>query len=110
MKICVIGLGYVGLPTAALAAGAGQTVLGYDNNPDVREALRAARTTGSAADVAELLGGEVEVGDRVRGGHLGADPRRAHRDHRVGEADDVEAALDELAAELAAAADNEAHA
>jgi UDP-N-acetyl-D-mannosaminuronic acid dehydrogenase len=55
MKVCVIGLGYVGLPTAALAAGAGHTVLAYDTDADLREALRAGRAILSD-DVAELLG------------------------------------------------------
>jgi UDP-N-acetyl-D-mannosaminuronic acid dehydrogenase len=33
-KVCVIGLGYVGLPTAAVIAGRGMTVLGVDTNGD----------------------------------------------------------------------------
>ncbi|HRV33077.1 MAG TPA: 3-hydroxyacyl-CoA dehydrogenase NAD-binding domain-containing protein, partial [Anaerovoracaceae bacterium] len=32
MKICVIGLGYIGLPTAAMFARAGMDVLGVDRN------------------------------------------------------------------------------
>jgi UDP-N-acetyl-D-mannosaminuronic acid dehydrogenase len=35
MKAIFMGLGYIGLPTAAVAAGAGITVLGVDVNPDV---------------------------------------------------------------------------
>ncbi|MDR2798267.1 MAG: hypothetical protein LBB80_07985, partial [Treponema sp.] len=34
MKAIFMGLGYIGLPTAAVAAGAGITVLGVDVNPD----------------------------------------------------------------------------
>jgi UDP-N-acetyl-D-mannosaminuronic acid dehydrogenase len=35
MKAVFMGLGYIGLPAAAVAAGAGITVLGVDVNPDV---------------------------------------------------------------------------
>ena len=34
-KICVIGLGYIGLPTAALLANKGCIVAGVDNNPKI---------------------------------------------------------------------------
>ena len=30
MKICVIGLGYIGLPTSLLLAAAGYSVVGFD--------------------------------------------------------------------------------
>ena len=39
MKICVIGLGYIGLPTAAMFAAHGHTVVGVDKNPAVIDAL-----------------------------------------------------------------------
>ncbi|MGI6734552.1 MAG: nucleotide sugar dehydrogenase [Anaerovoracaceae bacterium] len=39
MKICVIGLGYIGLPTAAMFASAGVSVVGVDRNPRIIEAL-----------------------------------------------------------------------
>jgi UDP-N-acetyl-D-mannosaminuronate dehydrogenase len=39
MKICVIGLGYIGLPTAAMFASAGVSVVGVDLNPKITEAL-----------------------------------------------------------------------
>ena len=32
MKICVIGLGYIGLPTAAMFASKGHNVIGVDKN------------------------------------------------------------------------------
>lgn len=35
MKVCVIGLGYIGLPTAALIADSGLRTFGYDINPEV---------------------------------------------------------------------------
>ena len=39
MKVCVIGLGYIGLPTAAMFANAGYDVLGVDKKPQIVEAL-----------------------------------------------------------------------
>ncbi len=40
MNIAVIGLGYIGLPTAALFAQHGHRVYGYDVNPHVRRTLQ----------------------------------------------------------------------
>src|SRR5690625_6100300 len=40
MKICVMGLGYIGFPTACLLAGAGHEVVGVDVNESVVERLR----------------------------------------------------------------------
>ena len=40
MKIAVHGLGYIGLPTAALFAQSGLEVVGIDISPDVTEAIR----------------------------------------------------------------------
>jgi len=42
-KICVIGMGYIGLPTASTFAIHGLQVVGVDNNPEVLEALNAGR-------------------------------------------------------------------
>ncbi len=39
MKLCVIGLGYIGLPTAAMFANAGIDVVGIDTKPQVVDAL-----------------------------------------------------------------------
>lgn len=38
-QICFVGLGYIGLPTAAVVAGTGQKVLGIDINPKVVETI-----------------------------------------------------------------------
>ena len=35
MKVTVIGLGYVGLPTAAVLSEAGHDVMGIDLNPEI---------------------------------------------------------------------------
>ena len=39
MKICVLGLGYIGLPTSLLLAGCGNDVVGVDLDSDVVEKL-----------------------------------------------------------------------
>lgn len=39
-KICVMGLGYIGLPTASTLAAHGVKVLGVDINPNIIESLR----------------------------------------------------------------------
>lgn len=40
MKLCVIGLGYIGLPTAAMFASSGCQVVGVDKNPQILAALK----------------------------------------------------------------------
>jgi UDP-N-acetyl-D-mannosaminuronic acid dehydrogenase len=40
MKVCVIGLGYIGFPTACLVAQAGYEVVGVDNNTDIINKLK----------------------------------------------------------------------
>jgi UDP-N-acetyl-D-mannosaminuronic acid dehydrogenase len=39
-RICVVGLGYIGLPTASTFAACGQSVVGVDVNPAVLDSLR----------------------------------------------------------------------
>lgn len=43
MKACFMGLGYIGLPTAAVAASNGIQILGVDVNPTVVETINAGR-------------------------------------------------------------------
>ncbi len=43
MKVCVIGLGYIGLPTACLIAGAGHKVVGVDIKTNIINMLNAGR-------------------------------------------------------------------
>jgi len=42
-KICVVGLGYIGLPTAAVFAGKGIDVVGVDTRKDLVEAVNQGR-------------------------------------------------------------------
>src|SRR5690348_18259705 len=54
-RVCVVGLGYVGLPTACMLAVSGVEVLGVDANERVIEALRAGEANTAEAEVRSLL-------------------------------------------------------
>ena len=65
-RLCVLGLGYIGLPTAAMFATHGKQVLGVDTNTDVVETLRRGaihiEEPGLAAFVqAALSSGQLQV-------------------------------------------------
>ncbi|ADU50757.1 nucleotide sugar dehydrogenase [Thermaerobacter marianensis DSM 12885] len=64
-RIAVIGLGYVGLPTALLFAGAGVDVLGVDINPELVAALEAGQCPVEEPGLPELLK-EVLASGRFR--------------------------------------------
>lgn len=63
-KICVIGLGYIGLPTAAVIARTGRLVHGVDVRPDVVETINIGRIHIEEIDL------EGIVKDRVWKGYL----------------------------------------
>ena len=62
--ICLLGLGYIGLPTASMFAVAGRTVIGVDPSPRVQSALQAGRLP---IDEPEL---ETLVSAALQSGHL----------------------------------------
>ena len=62
MKICVIGLGYIGLPTAAMFARAGMDVLGVDRNRVITDALNEGRIVIEEDGLAELIRSVVQSG------------------------------------------------
>jgi UDP-N-acetyl-D-mannosaminuronic acid dehydrogenase len=62
MRISVIGLGYVGLPTAAMLAARGHEVLGCDVNPAVVAAVNAATPHFAEPDLDMLLKAAVTTG------------------------------------------------
>ena len=66
MKVCVIGLGYIGLPTAAMFANAGHEVLGVDKKPAIVDALNRGEIIIEENGLAEF------IGDVVAKGHLRA--------------------------------------
>ena len=43
-KICVLGLGYIGLPTASLLSNIGYDVLGVDINNDIVDMVNQGKT------------------------------------------------------------------
>jgi len=55
MKICIVGLGYVGLPAALVLAQAGHTVLGVDVRADVVAGLNKGRVHIDEPGIADLL-------------------------------------------------------
>lgn len=54
-EICVIGLGYIGLPTAILLSDGGFNVIGVDNSSYVIESLREGRSNISEPGLSERL-------------------------------------------------------
>ena len=55
MKICVVGLGYVGLPASCVLAQAGHKVLGVDVHAEVVECLNQGRVHFDEPGIADLL-------------------------------------------------------
>ena len=69
-SVCVHGLGYVGLPTAAMLANHGHEVAGYDTNSDVTTALQSGdvhlEEPGLRAFVTQALeSGQLKIVDAV---------------------------------------------
>jgi UDP-N-acetyl-D-mannosaminuronic acid dehydrogenase len=62
MKICVIGLGYIGLPTAAMFANAGMDVFGVDKNKKVTNALNKGEIVIEEAGLADFIKEVVSSG------------------------------------------------
>lgn len=61
-KVCVVGLGYIGLPTAATLASRGVDVIGVDVNPKVVEAINAGHSHFSEPDLDMLLRAATTLG------------------------------------------------
>lgn len=62
-KICVIGLGYVGLPTASLLANRGFTVFGVDVNPMVVEIINQGKPHIAEPDLDVLVRAAINSGN-----------------------------------------------
>lgn len=73
-KICVLGLGYIGLPTASILATQGYQVLGVDINPRVVDLLNKGRVHIVEPDLDTVLSAAV------KSGHLKAARRPANAD------------------------------
>ncbi len=70
MNVAVIGLGYIGLPTAALLADGGHCVYGYDADPHVRRSLKslngfAAEPSVRRAVEEAITGRHLHIVDRI---------------------------------------------
>ena len=63
--VCILGLGYIGLPTAALIASAGFRVKGYDINKSVVEVIAKGKSHFLEKDLDELINNVVENGSLV---------------------------------------------
>ncbi len=61
-KLCVVGLGYVGLPTAAIFASRGLDVVGVDVNPDTVATINAGKVHIVEPDLDILVNGAVATG------------------------------------------------
>jgi UDP-N-acetyl-D-mannosaminuronic acid dehydrogenase len=62
-KICVLGLGYIGLPTAATFAKQGLKVVGVDTNPEVVAAVNEGRALIQELGLKELVAKAVKSGN-----------------------------------------------
>lgn len=62
-KICILGLGYIGLPTAAMFAANGVKVVGVDTNPTVVETLQAGRLHIHEPGLGEILEKAIASGN-----------------------------------------------
>jgi UDP-N-acetyl-D-mannosaminuronic acid dehydrogenase len=60
--ICVLGLGYIGLPTASMFAVRGFNVIGVDPSPRVQEALHAGRLHIEEPDLDTLVTAAIKSG------------------------------------------------
>jgi UDP-N-acetyl-D-mannosaminuronic acid dehydrogenase len=61
-RICILGLGYIGLPTASMFAVAGQTVIGVDPSPRVRAALESGRLPIEEPELETLVTAALQSG------------------------------------------------
>ena len=68
MKVCVFGLGYVGLPTGALLATKGMQVHGVDTNPALIEAINGGTFVSAEPDLDLLVKSAVGSGNLVASG------------------------------------------
>ena len=60
--VAVIGLGYIGLPTAAALATRGVQVVGVDINPDTVKTIARGEAPFSEPDLAVAVSGAVAMG------------------------------------------------
>lgn len=62
MKICILGMGYIGLPTAAIAAQAGHEVVGVDINETIVKTINAGQSHIVEPGLKDLISSGVKSG------------------------------------------------
>ena len=62
MKVCVVGLGYIGLPTSLMLAAHGVETVGVDYNEELVQTLREGKTTFEEKGLDELFQSALEKG------------------------------------------------
>jgi UDP-N-acetyl-D-mannosaminuronic acid dehydrogenase len=62
-KICIIGLGYIGLPTAAILASKGYQVVGVDTNKEVVQTVNEGKIHIAEPDLAKYVYDNVKKGN-----------------------------------------------
>jgi UDP-N-acetyl-D-mannosaminuronic acid dehydrogenase len=89
-RVAVIGLGYIGLPTAAALATRGVDVVGVDVNPDAVKAIGRGEAPFVEPDLAAAVGGAVAMGHLTAStetpeanGYIVAVPTPFLQDHSV---------------------------
>lgn len=73
MKVCVVGLGYIGLPTAMMMASHGVQVEAVDYNKDLVEKLQNGHVTFEESGIEELFHAAVDGGIKFRTDYPGAE-------------------------------------
>ena len=79
VRVCVIGLGYIGLPTSAVLVSRGHTVHGVDVSPETRETINSGRAHIVEPDLDMLVRAGIESGRlRAHSSRLSHDPARPY--------------------------------
>ncbi len=61
-RVCIAGLGYIGLPTAAMLASRGHDVIGFDTKPEVVASINQAKPHFDEPDLQMLLHAAINTG------------------------------------------------
>src|SRR5919202_2453097 len=61
-KICLLGLGYIGLPTGSMFALAGKEVIGVDPSPRVQSSLQAGKASIDEPELQTLVTAAINSG------------------------------------------------
>lgn len=73
-RVCVVGLGYVGLPPAAVLAARGMTIHGVEVNPAFVQSINYGRAQFSEPDLDMLVQAGVQTGRLTAHGEAGPRP------------------------------------